>query len=173
MLVIPPRPEFEYQCYSTLWPFTANVLCPCLQSSAANAKDNYNDVEIDWKVVTVVSTIDVAIPFADETFPGQGQLQQDKDVVAHQDTMLAFRRAKPSAMGSTIDIRTLADRRYYHGIRTMVATGLGVAWAWTHCCQLQHIRSDLQSGYSLETNMYRIQESPCQVSVDVPETRFI
>lgn len=52
------------------------------------------------------------------------QLQQDRDVVAHQDAMLAFRRAKPSAMGSTIDIRTLLDRRYYHGIRTMAATDL-------------------------------------------------
>jgi transcription initiation factor TFIID subunit 2 len=52
------------------------------------------------------------------------QLQQDRDVVAHQDAMLAFRRAKPSAMGSTIDVRTLMDRRYYHGIRTMAATDL-------------------------------------------------
>lgn len=52
------------------------------------------------------------------------QLQQDRDVVAHQDAMLAFRRTKPSAMGSTIDVRTLMDRRYYHGIRTMAATDL-------------------------------------------------
>jgi transcription initiation factor TFIID subunit 2 len=52
------------------------------------------------------------------------QLQQDRDVVAHQDAMLAFRRFKPSPMGSTIDVRTLMDRRYYSGIRSMAASDL-------------------------------------------------
>ncbi|KAK4464169.1 hypothetical protein QBC42DRAFT_221275 [Cladorrhinum samala] len=47
------------------------------------------------------------------------QLQQDRDVVAHQDAMLYWRRNKGGGVLSTIETRTAMDRRYYHGIRTM------------------------------------------------------
>lgn len=52
------------------------------------------------------------------------QLQQDRDVVAHQDAMLYFSRSERHIMSSTIEVRTLMDKRYYHGIRTMAASDL-------------------------------------------------
>ncbi|KAL2133795.1 hypothetical protein VTI74DRAFT_1652 [Chaetomium olivicolor] len=52
------------------------------------------------------------------------QLQQDRDVVAHQDAMLFFKRGKRHGVASTIETRTVMDRRYYHGIRTMAIEDL-------------------------------------------------
>ena len=52
------------------------------------------------------------------------QLQQDRDVVAHQDAMLFFKRGKRHGVASTIETRTAMDRRYYHGIRTMAIDDL-------------------------------------------------
>ncbi|KAK3902887.1 hypothetical protein C8A05DRAFT_15117 [Staphylotrichum tortipilum] len=52
------------------------------------------------------------------------QLQQDRDVVAHQDAMLFFRRGKRHGVASTIETRTAMDRRYFHGIRTMALEDL-------------------------------------------------
>ncbi len=49
------------------------------------------------------------------------QLQQDRDVVAQQDSMLYLGKSPPHPMISTILVRTLMDRRYFHGIRTMAA----------------------------------------------------
>ncbi|KAK3394651.1 hypothetical protein B0H63DRAFT_53908 [Podospora didyma] len=52
------------------------------------------------------------------------QLQQDRDVIAHQDAMLFFKRGKRHGVASTIETRTVMDRRYYHGIRTMAVEDL-------------------------------------------------
>ncbi|KAK0656636.1 hypothetical protein B0T16DRAFT_317333 [Cercophora newfieldiana] len=52
------------------------------------------------------------------------QLQQDRDVVAHQDAMLYFKRSKRHGVAATIETRTVMDRRYYPGIRTMAAEDL-------------------------------------------------
>lgn len=53
------------------------------------------------------------------------QLQQDRDVVAQQDSMLYLRRAsRPSGVVSTIETRTAMDRRYYYGIRCMAIEDL-------------------------------------------------
>ncbi|KAL2146855.1 hypothetical protein VTI28DRAFT_1958 [Corynascus sepedonium] len=52
------------------------------------------------------------------------QLQQDRDVVAHQDAMLFFKRGKRHGVASSIETRTVMDRRYYHGIRTMAVDDL-------------------------------------------------
>ncbi|ORY68651.1 uncharacterized protein BCR38DRAFT_135948 [Pseudomassariella vexata] len=51
------------------------------------------------------------------------QLQQDRDVVAQQDSMLylAQKSKSPHPLVSTILTRTLVDQRYFHGIRTMAA----------------------------------------------------
>ncbi|KAI1872262.1 uncharacterized protein JN550_003981 [Neoarthrinium moseri] len=52
------------------------------------------------------------------------QLQQDKDVVAQQDSMLYLGReasSRPHPLMSTIITRTLVDARYFHGVRTMSA----------------------------------------------------
>ncbi|XXH05683.1 hypothetical protein Hte_012118 [Hypoxylon texense] len=56
------------------------------------------------------------------------QLQQDRDVVAQQDSMLflhrSFHRTGPHPLVSTILARTLLDPRYYYGIRIMAAEEL-------------------------------------------------
>ncbi|KAK9469134.1 hypothetical protein V1512DRAFT_221028 [Lipomyces arxii] len=52
------------------------------------------------------------------------QLQQDRDVVAQYECIKYFSAAKPSPMYSTILVRTLMDRRYYHGIRVEAASAL-------------------------------------------------
>ncbi|KAM7208096.1 hypothetical protein V8F20_001642 [Naviculisporaceae sp. PSN 640] len=52
------------------------------------------------------------------------QLQQDRDVVAHQDAMLYFKRRARHPVISTIETRTVMDRRYFYGVRTMAAEDL-------------------------------------------------
>lgn len=52
------------------------------------------------------------------------QLQQDRDVVAHQDAMLFWTRGQRHPVASSIETRTLYDRRYYHGVRTMAVEDL-------------------------------------------------
>lgn len=52
------------------------------------------------------------------------QLQQDRDVVAQQDAMLYLKNGPLHPIASGFLIRTLIDRRYFHGIRTMAAEAL-------------------------------------------------
>jgi len=49
------------------------------------------------------------------------QLQQDRDVVAQQDSLLYLGKATAHPLVSTFLTRTLMDGRYFHGIRTMAA----------------------------------------------------
>lgn len=60
------------------------------------------------------------------------QLQQDRDVVAQQDSMLYLGKAAAHPLVSTILIRTLMDRRYFHGIREMAASYLPKHATETH-----------------------------------------
>lgn len=52
------------------------------------------------------------------------QLQQDRDVVAQQDAMLYLTQGPLHPIASGFLVRTLIDRRYFHGIRTMAAEAL-------------------------------------------------
>lgn len=52
------------------------------------------------------------------------QLQQDRDVVAQQDAMLYLAQGPLHPIASGFLVRTLVDRRYFHGIRTMAARAL-------------------------------------------------
>ena len=52
------------------------------------------------------------------------QLQQDRDVVAQQDAMLYLTHGPLHPIASGFLVRTLVDRRYFHGIRTMAAEAL-------------------------------------------------
>ncbi|KKA30911.1 hypothetical protein TD95_002632 [Thielaviopsis punctulata] len=64
------------------------------------------------------------IGFIRTNMPGYmyvSQLQQDRDVVAQEDTLLYIRRERPHPVASTFLVRTLMDTRYFHGIRTMAA----------------------------------------------------
>ena len=49
------------------------------------------------------------------------QLQQDRDIVAQEDTLLYIQRETPHPVASTVLARTLMDIKYFHGIRTMAA----------------------------------------------------
>lgn len=52
------------------------------------------------------------------------QLQQDRDVVAQLEALRQMSYYPPSSLISSIFIRTLMDRRYFHGVRTLAAQGL-------------------------------------------------
>ncbi|EED16147.1 transcription initiation factor TFIID subunit TSM1/127kD, putative [Talaromyces stipitatus ATCC 10500] len=52
------------------------------------------------------------------------QLQQDRDVVAQLESMQYMAIQKPHPLISTIFVRTLMDKRYFHGIRTAAAYAL-------------------------------------------------
>src|SRR5436853_7869887 len=60
------------------------------------------------------------------------QLQQDRDVVAQQDSMLFLGKQASHPHVSTILVRTLMDRRYFHGIREMAAGYLPTHATETH-----------------------------------------
>lgn len=49
------------------------------------------------------------------------QLQQDRDVVAQQESMLWLKETSAHPLVSTFLVRTLMDGRYFHGIRTLAA----------------------------------------------------
>ena len=52
------------------------------------------------------------------------QLQQDRDVVAQQESMLYLKNMGGHPLVATFLIRTLMDTRYFHGIRSMAAEQL-------------------------------------------------
>ncbi|KAJ9319411.1 hypothetical protein DTO271D3_180 [Paecilomyces variotii] len=52
------------------------------------------------------------------------QLQQDRDVVAQLESLQYMAAQRPHPLISTIFVRTLMDRRYFHGIRTTAAMAL-------------------------------------------------
>jgi transcription initiation factor TFIID subunit 2 len=54
------------------------------------------------------------------------QLQQDRDVVAQQESMLWLSTQPPHPLAATFLIRTAMDTRYYHGIRTMAVECLKI-----------------------------------------------
>ncbi|KAI9811346.1 MAG: hypothetical protein M1827_005506 [Pycnora praestabilis] len=55
------------------------------------------------------------------------QLQQDRDVVAQLESVQYIAAQKENPLISTILVRTLMDRRYFHGIRTTAAYALAKA----------------------------------------------
>ena len=74
-----------------------------------------------------------------EAWHYMSQLQQDRDVVAQQETMLYLKAYPPHPLAATFLIRTLMDSRYYHGIRQMAADCLvnhadpAISWiGWRH-----------------------------------------
>lgn len=52
------------------------------------------------------------------------QLQQDRDVVAQLEAVRHISNYPPSPLVSSIFTRTLMDRRYFHGVRSLAAQGL-------------------------------------------------
>lgn len=67
------------------------------------------------------------------------QLQQDRDVVAQQESMLWLKAQPAHPLAATFLVRTLMDSRYYHAIRRMAAECLvihaepAISWiGWRH-----------------------------------------
>ncbi|KAI9648839.1 Transcription initiation factor TFIID subunit 2 [Ciborinia camelliae] len=59
-----------------------------------------------------------------EAYMYVSQLQQDRDISAQYESMVYLNEAPPHPLVATFLIRTLMDRRYFHGIRTMAAKSL-------------------------------------------------
>ena len=73
------------------------------------------DVDFEW-IASLVFTL-----------PGymfQSQLQQDRDVVAQLEAIQHIEQYPANPLPSSILVRTLMDRRYFHGIRTAAAKSL-------------------------------------------------
>jgi transcription initiation factor TFIID subunit 2 len=73
------------------------------------------------------------------------QLQQDRDVVAQQESMVWLKTQKAHPLAATFLIRTLMDTRYYYGIRKMAAECLALhadpiaSWVgWRHLQKAFH-----------------------------------
>lgn len=73
------------------------------------------DADFEW-----VCTIKTNLP----PYMYVSQLQQDRDVVAQQESMLFLQGANAHPLVSTILIRTVMDKRYFHGLRSMAAAAL-------------------------------------------------
>ncbi|KAE8451045.1 hypothetical protein EG329_004717 [Mollisiaceae sp. DMI_Dod_QoI] len=73
------------------------------------------------------------------------QLQQDRDVVAQQDSMLYLGNMNSHPLVATFLVRTLMDERYFHGIRTMAAEYLKThATAICNWVGLKHLEKAYQ-----------------------------
>ncbi|KAF2085605.1 hypothetical protein K490DRAFT_46280 [Saccharata proteae CBS 121410] len=64
------------------------------------------------------------ITFAQPHYMYVSQLQQDPDVVAQVDAIQYLAAQRPHPLISTVLTRTLMDRRYFHGIRTMATEAI-------------------------------------------------
>ncbi|KAJ9609462.1 Transcription initiation factor TFIID subunit 2 [Cladophialophora chaetospira] len=73
------------------------------------------DADFEW-----ICTVNLAMP----GYMYVSQLQQDRDVVAHLESIRTISRFPPHPTMSSIIIRTLMDRRYFHGVRALAAKAL-------------------------------------------------
>ncbi|KAL2063495.1 hypothetical protein VTL71DRAFT_5300 [Oculimacula yallundae] len=74
------------------------------------------DADFEWLCEKVFSNM--------ASYMYVSQLQQDRDVVAQQESMLWLQTVGPHPLVSTFLTRTMMDVRYFHGIRTMAALAL-------------------------------------------------
>ncbi len=73
------------------------------------------DADFEW-----ICAVNLAMP----GYMYVSQLQQDRDVVAHLESIRTISRFPPHATMSSIIVRTLMDRRYFHGVRALAAKAL-------------------------------------------------
>jgi transcription initiation factor TFIID subunit 2 len=73
------------------------------------------DADFEW-----ICKINIGMP----GYMYLSQLNQERDVVAQFESIRFFSLQRESALLSTIFIRTLMDKRYFHGIRTIAAHAL-------------------------------------------------
>lgn len=74
------------------------------------------------------------------------QLQQDRDVVAQQESIMYFKHHIPNSLSSTFLLRTIMDHRYFYGIRQMAAEALDQhTMAHTNWSGLRHLERAYQA----------------------------
>lgn len=83
-----------------------------------------NDESYEWIRVDTDFEWAAGMNHTLEPYMYVSQLQQDRDVVAHQDALLYLSSGPLHPIASSYLVRTLVDKRYYYGIRTMAAAAL-------------------------------------------------
>ena len=90
------------------------------ENEAKMDQESYEWVRVDADFEWICEKNFLAMP----AYMYVSQLQQDRDVVAQQESMLFLKNASPHPLVATFLIRTLMDTRYFHGIRAMAAEQL-------------------------------------------------
>lgn len=80
-------------------------------------QESYEWIRVDADFEWLAEKQFVAMP----AYMYVSQLQQDRDVVAQQDSMVYLGGMNSHPLVATFLVRTLMDKRYFHGIRTMAA----------------------------------------------------
>ncbi|RFU28361.1 hypothetical protein B7463_g7967, partial [Scytalidium lignicola] len=87
------------------------------ETEAKMDQESYEWIRIDADFEWLCEKTFVSMP----AYMYVSQLQQDRDVTAQHESMVFLRNSPPHPLVATFLIRTLMDRRYFHGIRTMAA----------------------------------------------------
>ncbi|KAE9368492.1 hypothetical protein N431DRAFT_346827 [Stipitochalara longipes BDJ] len=90
------------------------------ENEAKMDQESYEWVRVDADFEWICEKSFISMP----PYMYVSQLQQDRDVVAQQESMLFLKNATPHPLVATFLIRTLMDTRYFHGIRAMAAEQL-------------------------------------------------
>jgi transcription initiation factor TFIID subunit 2 len=90
------------------------------ETEAKMDQESYEWVRIDADFEWICDKSFISMP----AYMYVSQLQQDRDVVAQQESMLYLKNSVTHPLVSTFLIRTLMDTRYFHGIRAMAAEQL-------------------------------------------------
>lgn len=111
------------------------------ETEARMDQESYEWIRIDADFEWLCEKVFVSMP----AYMYVSQLQQDRDVTAQQESMIFLRNSPPHPLVATFLIRTLMDRRYFHGIRTMAAEILKThATANCHWVGMTHLEKAFQ-----------------------------
>ncbi|KAH8813177.1 hypothetical protein F5884DRAFT_327424 [Xylogone sp. PMI_703] len=111
------------------------------ETEAKMDQESYEWIRIDADFEWLCEKTFVSMP----AYMYVSQLQQDRDVTAQQESMVFLRNSPPHPLVATFLIRTLMDRRYFHGIRTMAAEILKThATANCHWVGMRHLEKAFQ-----------------------------
>ncbi|EKG22223.1 hypothetical protein MPH_00402 [Macrophomina phaseolina MS6] len=87
-------------------------------------EETMSNEQFEWIRVDADFEWIAKITFSQPLWMLVAQLQQDPDVVAQAEALQSLSAQRPSKLISTYLTRTVMDRRYFHGIRTMAAESL-------------------------------------------------
>lgn len=87
-------------------------------------EETMSNEQFEWIRVDADFEWIAKITFSQPLWMLVAQLQQDPDVVAQAEALQSLSAQRPSKLISTYLTRTVMDRRYFHGIRTVAAEAL-------------------------------------------------